>query len=225
MKERLAKVIANRGLASRRQAEVLISAGKVKVNGVLVREVVTLVDANDEIVVAGQKAELVKKVYYLLNKPVGYICSKSDPHNPQNVMSLVPKQPAVYPVGRLDKDSQGLLLLTNDGDLTFQLTHPKFHFSKTYLVVVDKDVDAKVLARLKNGVHLEEGLAKADKVVLKNKRSLEIVLHQGWNRQIRRMLELCNLKVLSLTRISEGKMNIKNLPLGKFKQINKTDIV
>jgi 23S rRNA pseudouridine2605 synthase len=225
MKERLAKVIANRGLASRRSAEVLISSGKVKVNGEIVREVVTLVDANDEIVVAGKKVETVKKVYYLLNKPVGYICSKSDPHNSKNVMSLVPRQPAVYPVGRLDKDSQGLLLLTNDGDLTFKLTHPKFHFSKTYLVVVDIDVDAKTVAKLKNGVRLEEGLAKADKVVLKNKRSLEIVLHQGWNRQIRRMLEIFGLKVISLTRISEGKLSLKNLPLGKFKKISISEII
>ncbi len=225
MKERLAKVIANRGLASRRQAEVLISSGKVKVNGVIVREVVTLVDANDEVMVAGQKAEVVKKVYYLLNKPTGYICSKSDPHNPKNVMSLVPKTPAVYPVGRLDKDSQGLLLLTNDGDLTFKLTHPKFNLHKTYLVFVDKDLDSKIVAKLKNGVRLDEGLAKADKVVFKNQRSLEIVLHQGWNRQIRRMLETLGFKVVSLTRISEGKLSLKNLPLGKFKQINKTDIV
>lgn len=225
MKERLAKVIANRGLASRRKAEEMISAGLVKVNGQIVREVVTLVTSDDQIEVAGQKAVSVEKVYYLLNKPAGYICSKSDPHNPKNVMSLVPNHPPVYPVGRLDKDSQGLLLLTNDGDLTFQLTHPKFKVSKKYLVEVDRDLNSQVIKRLKQGIRLEEGLAQADQVKMINQRKLEIVLHQGWNRQIRRMLEACGMRVLVLTRLSEGKLSIKNLALGKFKKIKKTEII
>ncbi|MCB9802737.1 rRNA pseudouridine synthase [Candidatus Nomurabacteria bacterium] len=224
MAERLAKFLANHGIASRRKAEELILSGKIKVNNKIITELATKVSEEDEVKFDNKIVGDVEKVYYLLNKPVAYICSVSDPHNSKNVLQLVPKQPAVYPVGRLDKDSQGLLLLTNDGDLTYQLTHPKFKVSKTYLVRVDKILDEEIVKKLKKGIKLEEGIAKADQVKIKNKFELEIVLHQGWKRQIRRMLKVCGLQVLTLIRLSEGKLNIKNLPVGKFKKIKKEEI-
>ncbi|MBT4349555.1 rRNA pseudouridine synthase [bacterium] len=225
MTERLAKFLANHGIASRRKAEELILAGQIKVNNKIITEVATKVSAEDEIKFDNKIVGDVEKVYYLLNKPVDYICSVSDPYNDQNVLALVPKTPAVYPVGRLDKNSQGLLLLTNDGDLTYQLTHPKFKVAKKYLVRVDKVLDNNIIKKLKTGIKLEEGLAKADQAKIKNKFELEITLHQGWKRQIRRMLAELNLKVIQLTRLSEGKLSIEDLPLGKYKKINKSDII
>ena len=225
MPERLAKYLSAHGIASRRKAEELILSGKIKVNNKIITEVATKVCGQDEVKFNDKIVGSVGKVYYLLNKPVGYICSVSDPHNDKNVLALVPKFPAVYPVGRLDKNSQGLLLLTNDGDLTYKLTHPKFKVSKKYLVRVDKILSDNVVKKLKNGIKLEEGLAKADQVKIKSKFELEIVLHQGWKRQIRRMLEVLGFEVKELTRLGEGKLNLDNLEIGKYKIINKKDII
>ena len=225
MPERLAKFLANHGIASRRKAEELILAGQIKVNNKIITEVATKVSAEDEIKFDNKIVGDVDKVYYLLNKPVDYICSVSDPYNDKNVLALVPKDPAVYPVGRLDKNSQGLLLLTNDGDLTYKLTHPKFKVSKKYLVRVDKVLDNDVIKKLKTGIKLEEGLAKADQAKIKNKFELEITLHQGWKRQIRRMLEALDFKVVELTRLSEGKLVLKNIKIGEYKKIKKSDII
>jgi 23S rRNA pseudouridine2605 synthase len=225
MAERLAKFLANHGAASRRKAEEFILAGFVKVNNKIITEVATKVSDQDKIEFNNQIITEVEKVYYVLNKPAGYICSVSDPHNDKNVLALVPNNPPVYPVGRLDKNSQGLLLLTNDGDLTYKLTHPKFEVPKKYSVKVDKDLDTSIINILKQGVKLEEGLAKADKVSLKNKHELIIVLHQGWKRQIRRMLEALGHEVKELTRLGEGKLNLNNLEPGKYKEIKKEDII
>ncbi len=221
---RLAKYLSNSGIASRRQAEVLISSGKVKVNGEIVKTLGTSIDSEQDQIFYNNK--LVKsddKVYYLLNKPVGYICSNFDAHNRQNVLTLVPKSPRVYPVGRLDKDSQGLLLLTNDGDLTYELTHPKFAVKKEYLVELDKEILAKDLLKLKSGIRLTEGVAKADQVKKISPYKIQITIHQGWNRQLRRMLQALNYKVVSLTRVKEGDLALGNLALGKYKILNIKD--
>lgn len=223
---RLAKFLANSGIASRRQSEEIILDGRVKVNHKIVTVLATLVDpAKDKIAVDNTIIDFEKKVYYLLNKPVGYVSSVSDPHNPENVLSLLPQGERVYPVGRLDKDSQGLLLLTNDGELTFHLTHPKFNVQKKYLVKVGKLLSEDIIADLKQGVRLEEGLAKADEVEIKNNKELIITIHQGWKRQIRRMLGALDYNVLELTRLSEGKLSLGNLPVGKFKKLKKEDII
>ena len=223
---RLAKYIALAGICSRRKAEELIKAGKVKIANKVIKEVSTNVLASaKDITVDNRLIKAEAKVYYLLNKPLDYICSVKDPHNPQTVISLVPKQYKVFPVGRLDKNSTGLLLLTNDGDLAYKLTHPSFVVSKTYLVKVNKVIDKNLIPALRKGVKLEEGLAKADKVVLKSKNSLAIVIHQGWKRQIRRMLDSLDYKVISLTRIAEGKLKLDKLAVGKYKQLNKQDII
>ncbi|MBU1203035.1 rRNA pseudouridine synthase [Patescibacteria group bacterium] len=224
-KIRLAKFLSQAGVASRRKAENLIKQGKVKIGLHIVKDLATSVPENSQDIFVNNKAVILeKKVYYLLNKPTGYVCSVSDPHNKKTVMSLVPKEPKVFPVGRLDKDSQGLILLTNDGDLAHQLTHPKFEVKKTYLVTVDKILTRDIESKLKKGISLEEGLAKVDKLKILSSKKLEIVIHQGWNRQIRRMLAKLGYKVIELSRISEANLKLGNLPIGKYKVLNKNDI-
>jgi len=223
---RLAKFLAEAGIASRRKSEEIIRAGQVKIAGEIVDDVATNVSADqNDITVNDKLVSIDKKVYYLLNKPTGYICSLSDPHNSQSVVDLVPKNPRVVPVGRLDKDSSGLLLLTNDGDLVYKLTHPKFEVKKTYLVTVDREINKNIVNILKKGVQLEEGIARADRVKIVNKTQLEIVIHQGWNRQIRRMLGAEGLRVTSLARISEGKLTLGDLASGEYKELKLKDII
>ena len=223
---RLAKFLAEAGIASRRKSEELIKAGQVKIAGEVVDNVATNVLADqDNITVNDEKVSIEKKVYYLLNKPVGYISSLSDPHNDKLVVDLVPEKPRVVPVGRLDMDSSGLLLLTNDGELTHQLTHPKFEVSKTYVATVNKDLDKNIVAILKKGVYLPEGLAKADEVRILDDRNLEVVIHQGWNRQIRRMLGAEGLRVTELVRVAEGRLKLADLPIGDYIELKKQDIL
>lgn len=225
-KIRLAKFLAEAGVASRRKSEELIKAGKVKIAGKLVDNVATNVLTNqNDITVDNKQVFIDEKVYYLLNKPKGYLCSLGDPHNNKLVIDLVPKQPRVVPVGRLDMDSSGLLLLTNDGELTHQLTHPKFEVSKTYVATVNKELDKSIVAKLKKGVQLPEGLAKADRVRILNDHQLEIVIHQGWNRQVRRMLGAEGLRVTELERIAEGNLKLEDLATGKYTILNKSDII
>ena len=140
-------------------------------------------------------------------------------------MQLVPETPRVVPVGRLDKNSQGLLLLTNDGDLTYKLTHPKFEVKKTYLVRTKQALDKSIIRLLKQGVNLEEGKACADQVKIVSRNKLEIIIHQGWKRQIRRMIQEVGYHVEELTRIQEGKLKLGDLKPGKYKILNKSDIV
>lgn len=225
-KIRLAKFLAEAGVASRRKAEEIIKQGRVTIAGKVVKDVATTVsDTSSNIKVDNKSLNKEKKVYYLLNKPVGYVCSVRDPHNKQTVVSLVPKSPKVVPVGRLDKNSQGLLLLTNDGELAYELTHPKFEVKKVYQVTVNKELSKDIVNILvKQGVKLEEGLAKADKVKIVGPKELEIVIHQGWKRQIRRMLTKAGYSTVKLVRVAEGKLKLGNLEAGKYKILSKSDI-
>lgn len=225
-KIRIAKFLSDAGVASRRKAEEIIKSGKVKIGNEIVYDLSTKVlpDAKN-ISVAGKQIMSEVKVYYILNKPVGYLSSVRDPHHSKTVLQLVPNTPRVVPVGRLDKDSSGLLLLTNDGDLVYKITHPKFKVKKTYLVEIDKDFLKKDLEKFKKGIKLEEGIAKADQLVIKNSRELEIVIHQGWNRQIRRMFGALEYRVINLKRIKEGKLTLGNLGIGKYKKLDRKDIV
>lgn len=223
---RLAKFLAEAGIASRRRSEELIRSGQVKIGGQVVSDVATNVFLHQKDISVANKPVLVEnKVYYLLNKPLGYVSSVKDPYNSQTVIDLVPKSPKVFPVGRLDKNSKGLIILTNDGDLAYKLTHPKFEVKKTYLVAVNKNLDKKIISQLKRGIKLEEGLAQADKVVVLGNKKLEIVIHQGFKRQIRRMLEELGYQVESLTRIREGKLILDNLPSGKYRKLKLEDII
>ena len=152
-KERLSKFLSQAGVASRRKADELILAGKIKVNGQVVNKLGAKVDPqNDEVMVNGRLVKEEEKVYYVLNKPLDYVCTVSDPHNTKNVLQLVPNNPKVWPVGRLDKDSHGLLILTNDGDLTNRLTHPRYEKKKKYIVRLHKKFLIDDLATMKNGI-------------------------------------------------------------------------
>ena len=225
-KIRIAKFLSQAGIASRRKSEELILAGRVKINKEVIKDLSFKVNENSNNIYFDNK--LIKKEekeYYLVHKPKGYISSVSDPHNPKTVISLINTKAKIFPVGRLDKDSQGLLLLTNDGDLAYQLTHPKFNIPKTYLVILNKEIEKEHLQKLKKGIRLEEGLARVDKIKLKNKKEVLITIHQGWNRQIRRMFNNLNYKVKELIRLSEGNLKLNNLKLGKYRKIKKEEII
>ncbi|PWB38697.1 MAG: pseudouridine synthase [Parcubacteria group bacterium] len=222
---RLASFLAKCGVASRRKSEVIIESGRVKIAGGVVTDVATNVspDATD-VSLDNKLLQPDFKVYYLLNKPRGYVCTVTDRYNPQTVLSLVPKLPKVFPVGRLDKESQGLLLLTNDGDLAFKLTHPKFEIKKTYIVRIDRPFTEEMAGQLLKGMKFNEGWARADAVENKGNGYIQIVLHQGFKRQIRRMLDELGCNVLTLIRQSEGKLDLGNLPLGQYRILSKEEI-
>ena len=234
-KIRLNKYLSQCGVASRRAAEKLMELGQVKVNGIMVREMGVMVDPDrDMIQVADKQIRPCNDlVYYILNKPVGYITTASDPHGRKKVTDLVPSSPRVYPVGRLDHDTSGLLILTNDGDFTYRLTHPKFEKEKEYIVNVKcqmSNVKTKeslrdyIIKKFRKGIKLEEGVAKADKIKVLEEREdvvkLSIVIHQGWNRQIRRMCEALGLEVLSLKRVRIGEIRLGDLKEGEWKKIS-----
>lgn len=222
---RLASYLAKCGLASRRQAENFIIAGQIKVDGKVIKDLSCKVIAGEnKVTYKNKNIALENNVYYLLNKPTGFVSTVKDQHQEQTVISLVPQSPRVFPVGRLDKDSQGLLLLTNDGDLTYRLTHPKFEIKKTYLVQTDRPIKASDREKLIKGLEFPEGLAQADKIVNHSNKEVLITLHQGFNRQIRRMLGALGYQVLSLTRVSEGSLKLGDLALGKYRLLTKAEI-
>jgi len=214
----LQQFLSQAGIASRRQATELIKSGQVKVNNQLAKPGIKIDPLKDKIKINNK---LIKppthKVYYLVNKPVGYTCTLKDKFAHKKVTDLVPPTPKVWPVGRLDKDSHGLIILTNDGELTNQLTHPKFKHPKEYIVTLDKKITQKLLAQLKQGVKLTEGLAKADQVRQLSDYRLALVIHQGWKRQIRRMLKGCGYQVVDLQRIRIDRWKLGNLKEGTYR--------
>ncbi|NMC51745.1 rRNA pseudouridine synthase [Candidatus Kuenenbacteria bacterium] len=216
----LTQFISNSGLCSRRQAEELIRRGEVRVNGRLAVLGLKIDPQKDKIEANGQLIKPAeKKVYYLVNKPIGYTCTVKDIHAEKKVIDLVPPFPRVWPVGRLDRDSRGLIILTNDGDLTYKLTHPKFEHPKEYLVTLNKPITPELLLKLKQGVKLEEGLAKVDSMKQVSPTKLSITIHQGWKRQIRRMVEAGGYKVVDLVRVRIGKIKLGELKEGKYKEL------
>ena len=225
-KERLAKYLSQAGIASRRKSGVLILAGKVSVNDVVEKNVATSIDPQKDIVkVNGRQILAEQKVYYILNKPEGYVCSLFDKHNKKKVTDLLPSGEKIWPVGRLDKDSRGLLVLTNDGELTNLLTHPRYESKKKYKVMLSKIFTNKDAKILQEGVMLEEGLAQADQIKILDEKNIEVTLHQGWKRQIRRMMSAMGNRVIYLERIQEGKLVLGDLPLGQYKQVSRSDIL
>ena len=228
--ERLQKIIAQAGIASRRKAEELIIDGKVKVNGKVVTELGTKADPlKDEIEVNGKLIKQEKLVYILLNKPKGYIATADDPQNRPIVFDLIKGIPQrLHSVGRLDYDTAGLLLLTNDGDLTYKLTHPKFRKEKIYLVRVKGRITQKVIKNLERGVELEDGMtapAKVDLVKLKRDFSLlKLTIREGRNRQIRRMMEAVEFPVIYLKRIQMGPLTLGKLKTGQYRHLTQKEI-
>lgn len=227
--ERLQKVMANRGIASRRKCEELIRAGRVSVNGQIVREMGLKVCDSDLISVDGRKLKTEEsKVYVILNKPKGYVTTVSDPEGRKTVMDLVTGIGArIYPVGRLDYDTEGLLLMTNDGEMSYALTHPRYGVDKSYIVRVWGTPTREALQQLARGVQLEDGITAPARVKLLSRgrqSEIKLTIHQGKNRQVRRMLEAVGHRVVSLRRIQFGPLDLEGIAPGKFRHLTRAEV-
>lgn len=231
MDERLQKILARAGIASRRRCEEMIGAGMIKVNGRVVSELGTRANpAKDRITVNGKVVSLnINKIYLALYKPRGYVSTLHDDRGRKQVGDLLKGVGGrVYPVGRLDYDSEGLLLLTNDGDLTYALTHPKHRVSKTYLVRVQGVPAMAKLDQMASGLLLEDGPTAPARVHLANVRDgkalLEITLHEGRNRQIRRMCEYIGYPVLRLQRTRVGNITLGGIYPGQYRYLTEAEL-
>lgn len=221
---RLQKYLADAGIASRRKAEELIKQGKVYVNGKIVNELGTKVTPNvDEIRYEGKKVEIEEKyIYILLNKPIGYVTTVKDQFNRDSVMDLVKIRKRLVPVGRLDMYTSGALILTNDGEFVYKVTHPKHEIEKTYTVTIKGIIKNEEVKNLGIGVDIGEYITKPAKVKIlktdeeKNISRLEITIHEGKNRQVRKMCEAIGHSVLALHRSKIAGIGVKDIPLRKM---------
>lgn len=227
MLERLQKVIAQAGIASRRDAEELITAGRVTVNGKVVTELGTKIDSRRaRVTVDGKPLKAEKYVYILLNKPKGVVTTLEDPRGRKTVADIVAKIPErIYPVGRLDYNTEGLLIMTNDGDITHALTHPSHEIAKTYLAKVQGFPPEDKLDRLRVGIKLEDGVTAPAKINVvnidreKELTTLEIIIYEGKNRQIRRMCEAIGFPVKNLKRVQYAFLTLEGLRRGQYRQL------
>jgi 23S rRNA pseudouridine2605 synthase len=230
MMERLNKYLAHAGVGSRRHCDDLIRAGRVSIDGDVVRELGIRIDPERvNVFVDAQRVKVEKPVYWLVHKPRGYLCTNFDPDGRPRAIDLIPHvEQRVYTVGRLDEDSEGLLLLTNDGELANRLTHPRYGVSKTYLVQVAGRPSPGDLEQLLEGVMLSEGRVHAKSVRRLKAQGestwLRIVLCEGKNREIRRMLAKLNHKVIRLRRIAIGPVQLDRLPVGKARRLPPADL-
>jgi 23S rRNA pseudouridine2605 synthase len=226
---RLNRFLARAGVASRRHADDLIVSGSVRVNGAAVRELGTVVSSGDRVEVDGVVAELPgAPTYLLLNKPLGVVTTMSDPQGRRTVAEFVAERPGVFPVGRLDYDTAGVLLLTDDGDLAHRLAHPRFGVDKTYRAEIAGRLSPEEVRSLLAGIALDDGRAAGAKLrVLAVRRDLSVVdvtLHEGRNRQVRRMFEALGHRVLSLTRTRFGPLKLGELPPGHVRGLTEKEI-
>ena len=228
-KQRLQKILAAAGIASRRHCEDLILAGAVRVNRKVVDTLPAFADPeNDIITVNGIKIQPAAKVYFILNKPKGVICTNSDPRGRKKAIDLIPSKQRIFCVGRLDIDTSGLIILTNDSQLANKLTHPKYQVAKTYLATVKGQINPEAVEKLKKGVWLAEAKTSGASIkVLKrgyNESTLQITIHQGLNRQVRRMLANVGLNVKSLKRTKIGRLTTRGIGVGKFRKLTTNEI-
>lgn len=229
--ERLQKVLSAAGLGSRRACEELVTAGRVEVDRTVVTQLGTRVDPHcQEIRVDGEPLPRPKRVYYAVNKPPGVVSTHRDPDRRERVIDLVPGDPeGLITVGRLDVGSEGLILVTNDGDLTNRLTHPRYGVQKTYRVQVAGRPERETLATLRQGIHLAEGVAHVESVAVKSHQKqstiLELVLTEGRNREIRRMLARLGHKVIRLVRIAVGPVRLGEMPPGAYRPLSRQEVV
>ena len=238
---RLQKYIADCGITSRRKAEELIKQGKVKVNGKVITELGTKINPKKDIILYNNREikNKEKYVYILLNKPIGYVTTVKDQFNRDSVLDLVKVKERIVPVGRLDMYTSGALILTNDGDFVYKVTHPKHEIDKTYTVTIKGIVTNEEVERLRKGVQIEEKqnlgnqktyITKPAKVKIlkidkeKNQSRLEIIIHEGKNRQVRKMCEAINHKVLALHRSEIAGIGVKDIELGKWRYLKDNEI-
>ncbi len=229
---RLQKYMAEAGIASRRKAEELILAGKVKVNGKTISELGIKIVPNKDIVEYNGKKLVIEKeyVYILLNKPIGYVTTVKDQFNRDSILDLVKNNKRIVPVGRLDMYTSGAIILTNDGDFVYKVTHPKHEIEKTYTVTIKGIVKNNEIEELRQGVKIEDYITKPAKVKIlktdeeKNISRLEITIHEGKNRQVRKMCEAIGHKVLALHRSKIAGIGVKDLGLGKWRYLTKNEV-
>ncbi len=220
--QRVQKLLSNYGYCSRRKAEQLIAEGKVKVNG----KVISLGDkasADDKITVNGKLVRKEKKVYIMLNKPQHCVTALKDTQY-KTVMDHIRVKERVFPVGRLDYNTTGLLLLTNDGDFANKVMHPRNETKKTYLVEIHKPITNKEIQKIEKGVQLEDGKTSPAKIKKHNPGLLEITIHEGKNRIIKRMFQELGFKVLSLSRIKIGNLGLEELKLGQWRYLGQSEL-
>ncbi|MBT8196384.1 MAG: rRNA pseudouridine synthase [Bacteroidia bacterium] len=227
---RLNKYVANTGLCSRREADKLIEQGKIKVNGKVISELGTKVSIKDKISFNGKPLKTQNHVYFLLNKPKNYITTTKDPKERKTVMHLMANvcKERIYPVGRLDRMTTGLLLFTNDGDTAKKLTHPSSEIQKMYTVDLNKNLKVSDLDKIKEGLELEDGFATVDSIHFDgeklNKKKLILTLHSGKNRIIRRIFEHLDYTVVKLDRIYFAGLNKKDLPRGRSRALTQMEV-
>ncbi len=228
--ERLQKYLSSCGVASRRKSEELISTGHVKVNGVVVKELGTKISVNDTITVDDIEIKKEEKVYYLLYKPEKIICSVKDEKGRKTVIDLIDTNEKIFPVGRLDYDTSGVLLLTNDGELSNKLTHPSHNINKTYYAKLDGIINSKDINALEKGITLDgvktkRAYAKIKKIDKKNNKSyVELTITEGRNHQVKNMFAHFGYKVLKLKRISYEFLNLSGLSIGECRKLSTKEV-
>lgn len=223
----LNRFIASSGICSRRKAELLIRAGAITINGVTVAQPGYRVQPTDVVVHAGKRLVYEPKTYILLNKPNGYITSASDDKQRRTVMDLVSEvcsRVRIFPVGRLDYETTGVLLLTNDGDLAQQLSHPRNEVRKVYRVTLDRAFAPEHYRAMRRGITLEDGRIAADRLEMRTPHVIDIALHSGRNRIVRRMFEFFGYRINALERISYGMLTLKGLSRGVWRHVPVADI-
>lgn len=229
-RERLQKYLARCGVASRRASEQIIAGGRVRVNGVRAAELGTSVDPeHDRVEVDGRLVQLpATRSYVALHKPIGVVSTASDPRGRRTVVDLVPGEARLFPVGRLDYDSEGLILLTDDGDLALQLTHPRHNVEREYRALLDGEVTDAILERLSAGIDLDgkrTAPARFERLETHPDGTwVRVVLHEGRNRQIRRMVEAVGLKVVRLVRVRVGSLRLGSLPPGGWRRLSAAEV-
>ncbi len=226
---RLNRFIANAGVCSRREADTYISAGLVTINGKTITELGTKVKPGDEVRFDGRRLNAEKKVYLLLNKPKDFVTTTDDPHAEKTVMDLVKNacDERIYPVGRLDRNTTGVLLFTNDGDLSKKLTHPSHKMKKIYQVALDKPLTKEHMLQIADGLDLEDGKITADAISFintENRTEIGIEIHSGRNRIVRRIFEHLGYRVKKLDRVLFAGLTKKNLPRGKWRLLSEKEI-
>jgi 23S rRNA pseudouridine2605 synthase len=222
---RLNRFLALAGISSRRGAEKYIRDGRVTVNGELSTDLATQVATSDRVKVDGRLVHTQEFIYLLLNKPADFITTRSDEQSRKTIYDLLPGDlPNLAHVGRLDKESEGLLLLTNDGDLAFRITHPKFKLEKEYLVTLDREFQAEDAAKTKKGVYLSEGRARFDAIFKVNRRQVRVILTQGLKRQVRRVFAALGYNVRRLRRVRIGSLTDRGLRPGETRLLSKKEL-
>lgn len=230
MEVRLQKYLAQCGLGSRRSCEELIREGKVQVDGETITQLGTKVDGSvQKVVVLGEPVRSQRHLYFAVHKPKGVVCTHSDPSGRPRAVDLVPvREERVFPVGRLDEESEGLLLLTNDGELANRIAHPRYGVPKTYRVVVKGEPDHAVLEKIRHGVHLAEGKTSPAKVLVQRKSRLSttllITLDEGRNREVRRILAKVGIPVKKLLRVRVGPIHLGTLKRGEWRRLTRIEI-